>query len=191
MIRLGRPFCAQGGETECNLPNPRIVSLSLGFISNFITYPKEVYYAQTPDSPEYPSTLSLFSLFAFQFVMHDTTRFSRQGVLGQNAGGLRSCTRSGKHLSPELKHPSSDPIDISCNDPYYSKANVTCLNFNRGQLYNGDCTITDANFVSTNEIKSYHIRDIYMEMQIKRSTYSFSGQFRFILFRHGSDISKR
>lgn len=149
LLRIGRPDCKLDYGSKCKLPGARTVSLTLGYISNFLTYPKTTYYKVAEEGGEYPSFLSLFGLFFTQFTIHDIVKFHTRGVHATPQGGARGCTRDGRHLPQALVHPFSAAIDISPKDPYYSQFNITCLEFVRAQKYNGDCVVTDANVVSS------------------------------------------
>lgn len=149
LLRIGQPYCTLDPARHCKLPGARTVSLTLGYISNFISYPSQPYYDIAKENGDYPSFLSLFGLFFTQFAMHDILQFQTRGVYATQQGGTRGCTRDGRHLPQGLVHPYSAPIDISNYDPYYSNFNNTCMEFVKAQKYNGECLVTDANIVSS------------------------------------------
>uniref|UniRef100_A0A336MTR3 CSON001190 protein n=1 Tax=Culicoides sonorensis TaxID=179676 RepID=A0A336MTR3_CULSO len=145
LLRIGRPYCTLTKSNNCKLPGARTISLTLGYITNYIDYPKQPHYNLNFECSEYPSFVSLFGLFFVQFAVHDIVKLATRGVHSKQQGGVRGCTRDGRFLPSHLRHDYSVPISLPENDPYYSKFNRTCMEFVTGQKYNAECAVTNVN----------------------------------------------
>lgn len=82
--------------------------------------------------------LNLLLMQFGQFIVHD---FSRSSSMKMGKEEIQCCATDGSRaLDGEQSHFACLPIDVSPNDPFYSKFGVRCLNFVRLALAaEGDC----------------------------------------------------
>jgi hypothetical protein len=134
MTRGGQLHCTLDDDnSECDLPSPRQVSLALTKILDL--FPPLNLIIPIPN---------ILSLFWGQFLAHDTAQLLKTGdyFTGNEPA---ACTANNQHLPASLKTKNAVPIDIDCDDPYFSKFNTTCMQFNRARTLNGNCSITRGN----------------------------------------------
>ena len=75
-----------------------------------------------------PNRSALFTLWGL-FIDHDITSTAITKLPDDSS--ISCCDSSIVHQPESLMHPECFPIHISQNDPFYSKFNVTCMNFVR------------------------------------------------------------
>ncbi|XP_075230965.1 salivary peroxidase/catechol oxidase-like isoform X2 [Lycorma delicatula] len=97
---------------------------------NKIVSPRSVSVALTDDldSPDTSKTLAIMQWG--QFIANDMSHTVVSRMLNTEST-ISCCSPDGKDLSPRHLHPACAPIDISSNDPFYSKFHHTCMSYVR------------------------------------------------------------